>query len=401
MQIHEDVLDNSDAITAGDTGEMLVAVSTGAAQLRQAAFTADEVGAARVAEDGRPRAVVVSGVGTAALVGDVLAALAGPASPVPIVTVRGPELPGWVGATDLVFAISHSGSTAATLAVFDEANRRGCRLVTVGAPGSPLAARAEQARALHVPVRRGATQRGSLWSLTAPVLVTADHLRLAAAPPDDVEAAAVVLTEVAEQCRPASESFVNPAKVIALEIAGSMPLLWGTSQIAAVAVARFANQLADNAKYPAVTMPAHDAGHGQLPALDGVFGVRQQVGFAGGDDDPEPDPVADPVTDPVTDDFFRDRVDDPLPEPRLRPVLFRDAVEQPLISARAQATLDILTERGLGSTLIPSPEGPPLARLAGLVAMGDYASVYLALLLGHDPTPVPFASDLADRVLVT
>jgi glucose/mannose-6-phosphate isomerase len=344
---------------------------------------AEEAGIARVADDGRPRAVVVTGVGTAALAGDVLGALAGPTAPVPIMTVRGPDLPGWVGATDLVFAISHSGSTAATLAVFDEANRRGCRLVTVGAPGSPLSERAVQARAVHVPVRRGATQRASFWSLTMPVLVAADHLRLAHVPASDIEAAADTLASCSEQCRPSSESFVNPAKSAALALAGSVPLLWGTSPIASVAAARFANQLADNAKYPAVTMPAFDAGHGQLPSLDGVFGMR-----AGGDGD-------------ALDDFFRDRIDDPYEAVRVRLVLLRDVVEQPLIAARAQATLDIVAERGLPLTLLTAEGTSPLTRLASLVGFADYVSVYLALLLGVDPTPVPFASDLADRILVT
>lgn len=383
MHINEDVLDDPAGIEAGDAGNMLLAVSTGAAQLRLSAHLAEEAGIAGVAEDGRPRAVVVTGVGTAAMVGDILIALAGASSPVPVVTVRGPELPGWVGATDLVFAISHSGSTAATLAVFDEANRRGCRLVTVGAAGSMLAERAEQARAVHVAVRRGTTQRASLWSLAMPVLVAADHLGLVRIPPADIESAADTLAAGAEQCRPSSESFVNPAKSTAYALAGSVPLLWGTSPVAAVAAARFASQLADNAKYPAVTMPAFDAGHGQLPALDGVFGLR-----AGSPDD-------------ALGDFFRDRVDEPVQTPRMRLVLLRDVVELPLISARADATLDILSERGLPSTVLTAEGTSPLARLASLVGFADYVSVYLGLLLGLDPTPVPFAVDLADRILVT
>ncbi|MFL6139045.1 MAG: SIS domain-containing protein [Frankiaceae bacterium] len=385
MPLHEDLLDDPACIEAGDAGGMLLALSSAAAQVRQATHTAEEVGLARVAEEGRPRAIVVSGVGTAALAGDALGALAGPTAPVPIVTVRGPDLPGWVGAADLVLAISHSGSTQATLAVFDEANRRGCRLITIGAPGSPLAERAVQARGIHVPVRRGATQRASFWSLTMPVLVAADHLRLAHVPASDIEAAADALAACSEQCRPSSESFVNPAKSAALALAGSVPLLWGTSPIAAVAAARFASQLADNAKYPAVTMPAYDAGHGQLPALDGAFGTRSS-----GEDDVG-----------TLDSFFRDRVEDPLDATRLRLVLLRDVVEQQLIAARAQATLDIVAERGLPVTVMTAEGTSPLTRLAGLVGFGDYVSVYLALLLGIDPTPVPFAGDLADRILVT
>ena len=381
MQLHEDVLDDPAALADVDPSGMLVALATSAAQVRESAFAAAEARVDRLADEGRPRAVVITGVGTAALVGDTLAALCGPSSPVPVVTVRGPELPAWVGATDLVVAISHSGSTSATLTVFDEANRRGARLMTVGAADSPLAIRAEQARAAHVSVRRGPTQRATFWSLAVPVLVAADALRVLSVPAPVIEAAAERLAERAEVCRPSSESFVNPAKSAALDLAGTLPLLWGTSPVGGIAVARFAAQLADNAKYPAVTMPAYDAGHGELPALDGPFGVR-------------------PGEERDLDDFFRDRVGDSGERAtKLRVVLLRDAEEQPLIAARAQAASDIVEGRGLALTTVTAEGASPLERLASLVGFTDYVSVYLALLLRIDPTPVPFAGDLAERVL--
>jgi glucose/mannose-6-phosphate isomerase len=50
-------------------------------------------------------------MGGSGIAGDVLAAVAGPTCPVPVVTHRGYGLPGWVGPVDLVVAVSCSGST--------------------------------------------------------------------------------------------------------------------------------------------------------------------------------------------------------------------------------------------------------------------------------------------------
>ena len=66
-----------------------------------------------------PRAVVVAGMGGSGIAGDILAAVCGSGAPLPIVTVRSYRLPGWVGATDLVIAVSCSGETEETLGVAD------------------------------------------------------------------------------------------------------------------------------------------------------------------------------------------------------------------------------------------------------------------------------------------
>src|ERR671916_820861 len=77
-------------LEAGDPGSMLPAVASAAAQVREAAVLAAEAGVARLADDGRPRAVVVCGMGGSGIAGDVLSAVAGDASPVPVVVSRGP-----------------------------------------------------------------------------------------------------------------------------------------------------------------------------------------------------------------------------------------------------------------------------------------------------------------------
>ena len=70
-------LDDVAALEAGDPQDMLRAVASSAAQLREAAVLAREAGVDRLAEGGRPRAVVVCGMGGSGIAGDVLAAVAG------------------------------------------------------------------------------------------------------------------------------------------------------------------------------------------------------------------------------------------------------------------------------------------------------------------------------------
>src|SRR5204863_1365122 len=94
---------------------------------------------------------------------------------------------------------------------------------------------------------------------------------LCEAGPEAHEAAAVVLEDVSQRCRPDSDSFVNPAKGLALELAGTLPMIWGTSPLTGVAAYRFACQLNENAKYPAIQGVLPEANHNQVVAFDGPF----------------------------------------------------------------------------------------------------------------------------------
>src|SRR6185295_9594430 len=83
--LDEALLDDPAALDAADPLRMLRAIASAGAQVRETAALADE---------GRPRAVVVAGVGTAARAGDVLATVAGPRCPVPVVGHRSAGVPG-------------------------------------------------------------------------------------------------------------------------------------------------------------------------------------------------------------------------------------------------------------------------------------------------------------------
>nr|WP_296067317.1 SIS domain-containing protein [uncultured Actinoplanes sp.] len=380
----ESLLDDEKSMLANDPGGMLRATASAGAQVREAASLAGETDLSVLSDDGRPRAVVVAGIGTAGLTGNILSTVAGPRCPVPIIGHRSAGIPGWVGAADVVFAVSASGRSPEALAAAEAAARRGARLVAIGNPNSELQALAERARSPFIPVPRRAPARASLWGLAVPVLLAARAIGLVKVNEADLAETATRLDADAERCRPGADSFVNPAKSLALGLAGSIPIVWGSSPLATVAARRFAETLAANARYPVMAGALGEAGRGRVGLLDGVFG-----GLA----ESSRDIFADP--DSEDDDAAT----------RLRLVLFRDGGLNPEDDAdepvaveerRADAVQTLAERRGVRCDVLTAEGGSALERLASLTAVPDFASLYLALAHGLDPMAVPAINEMKE-----
>jgi len=369
-------LDDADALERADPGGMLRATADAGAQIRRALTATDPAALAAAADDGRPRAVVVAGMGGSGISGDVLAAVCGTGCPVQVSTLRGYLLPGWVGPLDLVIAVSCSGRTEETLAVAAEAVKRGTRVVGVGAPGSPLHDLVAAAPgAVFLPVDAGALMpRASLWLLATPLLLLADALALADVPRAVLERAADLLDERAVECGPSSPLVANPAKALGVSLAGSLPAVWGTSPLGAVSAYRLACQLNENAKMAVMHGAIPEATHNQVVVLDGAL--------AGSDSD-----------------IFRDPIEDGAGPVRLRVLLLRDpAGEHPQDARRAEVLRDLADRRDVPVEVVASVDGHTVLRLVSLVGLADWVSVYAALAQGIDPTPIGPINELKDRI---
>ena len=394
-----DRLDTPDVVEAADPGDMLRQVASAAAQVRTALRSCAETDLSVFTPDGRPRAIVVAGMGGSGLAGEMLTAMTGLSSPVQVVTSQAGRLPGWVGAADAVLAVSCSGTTPETLAVATEAARRGCRLACVGAGESPLHRIAEQARAPFVPVVPAGLPRSMLWAVSIPLLVIAERLGVTRIGPDVYELAATRLEEVSHQCRPASESFVNPGKSLALDLVGALPMVWGTSVLSEVAARRFASQLHENAKYPAIAGVLPEAAYNQVAAFDGPFAPRSSRLSASGPHEPG-SPVAGPDDIPDLAGWDLDYED---AEPAsgftaLRLVLIADPDEDQRVGAQRAAVTELAGQRGVGMSELAMDGEHPLVRLAGVIQLTDYASVYLAIASGIDPGQTVAIRDLRTRI---
>ena len=230
------LLDDAARLGEADPDGLLRAAARAGAQVRATVEAAAEAGLDRLGGD-RPRAVVfISRPGIAPAVCDVLTALLGPACPVPLVTAE--VAPAWVGALDVVIAHTDDAGDTELAESVDRACRRGAAVVLTAPADGPVAA-AAAGQAVHITPRVPVPPGFSFASAYTAGLLALRALGLLRV---DTDALADELDREAERCHVQHESFVNPAKSLALRIAEHVPLLWGLDPVA-TAVARHAGQV--------------------------------------------------------------------------------------------------------------------------------------------------------------
>jgi hypothetical protein len=373
--LDESLLDSPDALTEADRRALLRGAAEAGARVRTAARHAAEAGVNDLKPDGRPRAILIAGPGAAATcVADLLGTLAGASSPVTRLAPTGVapaagamrwELPGWAGSVDLLLITTPDGTEPGLSLLAEQAYRRGCTVVAVAPSRSPLTEAVDGAHGLFVPMATApyehdeplaASAPGVLWALLTPLLAILDRTGLLSAPPEALEKVADRLDQVAERCGPAVATYSNPAKTLASELADSLPVIWTEGTSAGPAGRRFAAALAELAGRPALVseLPEALAEHNAL--LAGPLAAS-----------------ADP------DDFFRDRVEE-APALHARVVLLRD---RPIGGLSAAPTArDLALSHDTPISELEPEEGGELETLAELIAMTDFAAVYLALASG-------------------
>ncbi|MFE9257111.1 SIS domain-containing protein [Streptomyces sp. NPDC006879] len=373
--LDESLLDQPAALARADRRALLRGAAEAGARVRTAVRHATEAGLGALKPEGRPRAVLIAGPGTAASgVADLLSALAGAAAPVTRLRPTGVaaaagalrwNLPGWAGPVDLLLIATTDGSEPGLAVLAEQAYRRGCTVVAVAPQRAPLSEAVAGVHGMVVPMATAPHEEydesagagpGALWALLTPLLLLLDRVGLVNAPSDALQQAADRLDRTAERCGPAIVAYSNPAKSLAAELADSVPLIWTEGEAAAPAGRRFAAVLAELAGRPALAAELPEA----LPA----HGVLLSGAFAAG---------ADP------EDFFRDRVEEPQAL-HARVVLLRDRPAGGLTAAPAARELALSHDTTV-SELEPE-EGTELEQIAELLAVTDFATAYLALASG-------------------
>ena len=337
----ESRLDDPTAIGAADLRLRTLAES-GARVRREAGAAAEalEEGVNRSMGQGAPRAVVAAGPDSR-----LLRAVLEPWCPVPFVAWPAPGLPGWAGSLDLVVVLAPQGSDAGAASACAEALRRGCQLVVACPPGSMVAEHAQ-----------------GRWSTVLP-LTTDDQLatavvmlsfldRVQLGPQTDAEHVAVALDEVATACSPHRDLAVNPAKMLAIALADTIPVVWGGSVLAARAARRIAESIRRASGRTAIAGDAEQL----LPVIE----------------------AAKP----------RNVFDDPFSEDggERRPVLLvlDDGTEDPVVREQAGRLRAAAAERGVRVESVSSEAPSEVARYASLLLSGTYAAEYLRLGLVDD-----------------
>jgi glucose/mannose-6-phosphate isomerase len=335
-----------DAIRATDPADMLGDVLAQPAQLADAVWRAESAGLRSADLAG---GLVVAGMGGSAVGGDLAAGVLSGRATRPVTTIRGYDLPPWVGPETLVLCASYSGDTEETLACFEAAGAAGAPRAVVTSGGAlGEAARAEGVPLMGVP---GAFQpRAAVVYMAVAALEAAAACGAAPSIRAEIEGAAGLLGELAAEWGPdaAPES---DAKRLAVALRGTVPVVYGAGATAPAA-RRWKTQVNENASMPAFASELPEADHNEVcgfaPPLAAVF------------------------------------LDDPELDPRLR--------------ERIGLTADLLADAAPAIERVEARGSTPFERVMSLVLLGDLVSVYLAVLAGVDPTPVPAIDRLKERL---
>jgi hypothetical protein len=330
-------LDDESALTASD-GMLRTLAEAGSRVRREAGEAADAIdeAVAGSAGEARPRAVVAAGPDSR-----LLRAVLEPWCPVPFVAWPGPSLPGWAGGLDLVVVLAPDGGDTGAASAVAEAVRRGCRVVVACRPGSLVAEHAAGRFSTVLPCASGD-------QLATAVVMLQLLARLDLGPASDAEPVAQALDDVAIACSPYRDLATNPAKMLAIALADSTPLIWGGSVLAARAARRIAESVR---RASGRTALAGDAEH-LLPV---IFAAKA------------PDLFADPFETSQDSESSR------------RPALLvlDDGAKDASIREQRGRLRAAADEHRLHVETVTSEAGSEIARYAALLATGTYAATYL------------------------
>ncbi|HWE68143.1 MAG TPA: SIS domain-containing protein [Acidimicrobiales bacterium] len=327
--------------TAGLPEQMEVARATSAAVLADA----------RLPDPGDIHAVAVLGVGAGGQAGDAAAAYGAGHSSVPIVVAKGYEVPAFVDAHTLVFAVSASGDAEETRSAAEAALGQGAPVVVVaggGALGS--LAQSEGLPNFSVPGDLP-VGRASLGALTVPLLMTLAHLGIV----PDVDGSLSAAEGGLHRRRDALMAATGPAEEVARLIGRTIPLVYGSTGLSSVAAERWKTQVNENAKTPAFFAEQPDLSHNEVAGWGQHGDVTRQV---------------------------------------LSLITLRHAGEHPRVTRRF-ALVIAATDEVMANVIPVWAEGDDdLGRFFDLAFFGDFVSLHLAGREGIDPGPEPAVGDV-------
>ena len=284
--------------------------------------------------------IFLVGMGGSAIAGDVFASWIAHRSKVPIQVVRDYRLPSYARSEDLLVAVSYSGNTEETLAATAQGIKLGCRLIAITS-GGKLAEIARKSDFPTFPVPIGLPPRGAFGHLFG-ILAAISGEWTTSDPRAELEQAVAHLVDLRTRLRPESGMRSNRAKALAVRIKPIVPILYGAPPFSAIA-RRWQTQLNENSKVLAFSSTFPEADHNEL------------VGW---------------IEDP------RNRTH--------RPILLRDRDESPDLRRQLDITVSLMKQKTKVEQI--QDEGPTLlSRLLGTLYLGDYVSLYLAVLRRVDP----------------
>jgi len=346
------VIESVEAIKKADPGEMLTKIKDLPLQVRDAWKIVQT--ATLPPAYGDVRNITILGMGGSAIGGEFAGALLADELKVPLNVHRDYGIPGYVSRDSLVIVSSFSGNTEETLSGFDEAKKRGAKILAITTGGKV----AEDAKALRLPLITfgyHAQPRAALGYSMTLVLGVLGKLGFARDMGKEIEQALKDVAKLEERVHEGART--NDAKKLAAELYGRIPVIFGAGAMGVMA-RRVKDQWNENAKNWAHYDVMSELNHNAV------------VGF------PHPPIARDAQT----------------------VLLLRSRRDNPRHQIRFEVTKELLDRAQIPHKDLQFDGESLLSEILQMTYFTDYVSFYVALLNGADPSPVTSIDYLKDRL---
>lgn len=349
------MLDDLARIRAIDAGNLLNMVDKRADQL-QAAW---QLSATLALPDHYKRIerMVIAAVGNAAATAELFRSVVADTLNVPLQVCRAYDLPAFVdGQATLVILLDHRGDCEEIFSALDLADARGTKIAAITA-GQSLAAYAERSGAVVWPYELPAPARCAASSHLALLVGMFQRLGLIARQDEAIQEAVRLLQDAVGVYGSESPAVKNPAKRLAGQMIGRLPLIYGAGFMAAVA-RHWQLAIMQNAKQFALADELPEMNHTTVAALSML---PQALRFAA-------------------------------------VCLAAPTHDHPRVVVRQELTRRLMLGEGIVPDTVTGAGASVLAQALTTLQYGDYLSCYLAVLNEVDPMPTPALDEIAAQL---
>jgi len=346
------ILDDLDGIKRVDKSDMLSFCVDASRHYEDASKLAKTVSV----DFPTPKKIIVSGMGGSAIGGELLKDWARERITIPIEVCREYSLPAYADRNTLVCVVSYSGETEESLSVFLDAIKRKCMTACISS-GGRLHEFAEKLGVPHIPVPSGMAPRATLPYLFMPLPSILEKLGLVSDVDSEVSETVKVLKSISDENSPRKPLNTNFSKTLASAVNGTIPVVYGFGIYRAVAQ-RFKTQFNENSKVPAKWETFSELNHNEIVGWEKLGKLAKCFSI----------------------------------------IFIRDTDEPAEMQSRIEVTKELVHEAGLKAFEVWSKGKSTMARMCSVICVGDFVSVYLAVLRGVDPTPVRTISLLKSKL---
>jgi glucose/mannose-6-phosphate isomerase len=294
---------------------------------------------------GRFKTIVVCGMGGSAIGGDMLRSFFGNRLKAPLISCRDYTVPAYLGEDTFVVVSSYSGNTGETLSAYESVRGRGATVVAVSS-GGKLEGMCEDDDVPFCRIPGGMPPRSAIAYSFFPMIQILRAAGLAAFDDAEFKEAHEAIGALCAEYGP--ESPANRALDLARKIHGRIPFIYSGPGLFEAVARRWSCQFNENSKSLAHFAQYTELNHNEIVGWEKMPEVLEKI------------------------------------------IVFSLEDKDDHVNTRNQTEigLGIIGKLAASVERIDGGGGGRLTRLLSAMILGDFASVYLALLGGVDPTPV-------------